>query len=46
MFVLESKMEEKKSNHEIKGLWQRSFRLHDVIYMFNVNGRLYPKKRE
>ena len=23
----------KKSNHEVKDLWQRSFRLHDVIYL-------------
>ena len=34
-----------KSNHEALGLWQRSFRLDDVI-AFDVIGRLYPKDQE
>ena len=34
-----------KSNHEVLGLWQRSFRQDDVI-TFDVIGRLYPKDQE
>ena len=36
MFVLESKKKEKI----------KSFRLHDVILLFNIIGRLYPKEQE
>ena len=40
-----SKGQTKSTNHEVLGLWQRSFRLHDVIN-FDVIGRLYPKDQE
>ena len=35
-----------KTNHEVLGLWQRSFRLRDVIIVFDVIGCLYPKDQE
>ena len=35
-----------KTNHEVLGLWLRSFRLGDVIIVFDVIGCLNPKDQE
>ena len=43
MLILEEKGK-KKSNHEVKGLCQRSFRRHDVIYLFDIIDRSYPNE--
>ena len=35
-----------KSNPEVLGLWERPFRLGDVIIVFDVIGCLYPNDQE
>ena len=40
MLVLENTRKD-KSNHEVLGFWKRSFRLGDVIIVFDVIGCLY-----
>ena len=35
-----------KSNPEVLGLWERPFRLGDVILVFDVIGCLYPNDQE